>query len=309
MIILPHIGDGNDGTVMRICSHINTDKLIFPITRIDNFKFNADLLNYKEAVILDYVEYGWQWDLNKSRTHFFGINTEKFPHFQGEEWRKFDNWVTNLGKVTYLKRELLSEDVSTNCHPLDYPNWVQKVPAQTKEEFDARPLMYMFFWGRSNENRLLLHADAWKYASKDGYSLCDNIYYFENFMANESGRKAMSLWQPHYNRIEITNILSINGLAKLSIAMPGAGFKTFRATGESLVNSIVCLPENNLAWSYPMSNGINCIKVGENVMEDVLEALKRQDLYEIYLGSIELADKYRINNYVENYLLPIINKA
>lgn len=76
---------------------------------------------------------------------------------------------------------------------------------------------------------------------------------------------------PHYCREDISTIFAIQQHAKISIAYPGAGFKTFRATGESIFNSIVAMPENNFVHSFPFIDGINCFKWDAD--EPVLERL------------------------------------
>ena len=70
----------------------------------------------------------------------------------------------------------------------------------------------------------------------------------------------------------------------------------------------------------PFIHGVNCIKFSTNndvtglknewdVMGVVEKALANQNLYDIYLESKKLADWYQIDNYINNYLQPLINNA
>jgi len=311
MIVSPHKGQGLDGTVVRICEHIDSPIPIVPITRVNDFKFNEELRSLKEYILADYIEYDWNWDLEKSGTHLFGKNTKDFHHFDTDEWRKFDEWVGNNKPHIYFKRELLSADATDNVAAIDYPCWLPEIPVQTKEQFNDRLLSVFYFWGRSHEQRLILHSDIWRNASYRGYSVCDNFFYFNNFIKEEKGEKWASMWMPHYCRVDISEVMKINGAAKISIAMPGAGRKTFRATGESPVNAVLMMKEDNLAYSYQWLHNQNCIKFqnfGEEI-STIMEALNNPLLYEIYLESVENCNKYRIARYVKNYLMPIINKA
>lgn len=308
MTISPHVGQGLDGTVARICQYITSPVPVVPITRIENFVFNTELLKHKEAVIVDYVEYGWDWYFPRTGTHFFGKNTgEFFPHFQGEEWKKFDDWVAGLDRVVYFKRELLKSDADIYPHvfPIDYPCWIAPIPPQTKEEFKSRPLSVFNFWGRSHEDRLVLHGNIWKAASEHGFSVCDNIYFLQQFLAEEQGKKWATFWMPHYSRIDIAQLLQISAISKISIAMPGAGLKTFRQS-EVSVNSVMMMVDDDMEYAYDWVDGVNCIMCHEITPDRIMDALERTDLYDIYLRGLETADKYRIANYVRNYIEPTI---
>jgi hypothetical protein len=138
-------------------------------------------------------------------------------------------------------------------------------------------------------------------------------------MADEKNTtKFITLNIPHYSRIDISELMKINALSKLSVSLPGCGLKCFRSTGVSIVNSIIVLPEDNLSYSYPLVHGVNCIKFSTNndvsglknewdITGTIDEALKMPNLYDIYLESKKIADWYSVNNYIKNYLEPHIN--
>jgi hypothetical protein len=315
MIVSPHQGQGLDGTVYRICEQIKSPIPIVPITRINDFKFNTDLFRLADYVLLDFIEYDWNWNFEKSGTHLFGHNSSEFHHFNTDEWKKFDTWVNENPPKVYFKRELLNVDNSPsflNVVPIDYPCWLQQLPPiVSKEEFNKRPLDLFWFWGRSHEERLKLHGEIWMYASEKGYSVCDNLTYLPHFLQHESGKKMVTVNIPHYCRIPIEAILGVNGLSKISVALPGAGRKTFRGTGESPVNSVVLMMEDNLAYSYPFEHKKNCLKFEEFGQElDVMEdALNNPNLYDIYVNGVKNCENYLIENYTKNYIERIINES
>lgn len=311
MIVTPDINGQMDGSVLRIASEINSPYPIVPITRIEGFKFNPDLLSLDKYVLLDYSEL--YWNSENTDTHLVGKNTGDYPEqFPGDEWKKFDDFVREQPPVVYFKRELLNKDRSDFIHPIDYPCWVEPPPVQSKEDFNKRPLEVFFFWGRSHEERVRLHSDIWSNSSKNGASVNDNIYQIQNFLAEESNpKKWATLYMPHYSRIDISNLLSINGLSKLSVSLFGAGRKCFRTTGESPVNSLMVMQKSESCYTYEWEHGVNCLMFPETKVDVTLldEFLKRDDLYEIYCKGVETVNKYKIHGYVNNYILPIINKA
>ena len=110
-----------DGSVVRIAQHIDTGGIpLLPMTRIEGYKFNPELLKLKEYILLDYSEL--YWNSENEDTHLFGKNTHEFPEqFPGDEWKRFEDFVrTNPPKI-YFKRELKKKDVGGNIYPIDYP--------------------------------------------------------------------------------------------------------------------------------------------------------------------------------------------
>jgi hypothetical protein len=308
MTVIAAATEGNDGTVMRIAQMINSPYTIVPVTRVDDFRFNEDLIGVKEAVLLDMVEYGWNWD-EKRGTHLFGLNTNGYAElFPGEEWAKFDEWVKGLDKCVYFKRELLAADRPKNVYPLNYPCWHTVPEPQNREEFENRPLQVHFSWGLSHEDRKRVHAEIWLMAGKYGYSVCDNPYFLEDFIEHENTSKRWFTANiPHYKRLPMENILYINGKSKISISLPGAGKCCFRHS-ESPVNSVMYMWEDGLQWSIPWVNGVNCIKSdpGKEI-ETIIGWLNSPDLYQVYLDGVNTCKQYEAENYIQNYILPIIN--
>ncbi len=311
MIVSPDLNGQMDGSVLRIAREINSPYPIVPITRIGGFKFNPDLLSLDKYVLLDYSEL--YWNSENTDTHLFGKNTGDYPEqFPGDDWKKFDDFVREQPPVVYFKRELLNKDRTDFVYPIDYPCWVEPPPIHSKEDFNKRPLEVFFFWGRSHEERVRLHSDIWSNSSRNGASINDNVYQIQNFLAEESNpKKWVTLYMPHYSRIDISNLLGINGLSKLSVSLFGAGRKCFRTTGESPVNSLMVMQKSESCYTYEWEHGVNCLMFPETKVDVTLldEFLKRDDLYEIYCKGVETVNKYKIHDYVNNYILPIINKS
>lgn len=303
------IADGRgqiDSAYHTLVKHIPTDKTIVMVSWAENFVFNEALLSVKDYFLICFCEYGW--DANLTESHIWGVNSEKFLRYYNNDWIKFDNWVKENPPKLLLKRELLKKDVTDNIKPIEYPCVTHHWQPDSEEKFNNRPLSTFQYWGRSNENRLRIHGEIWHHASKKGFSVCDNIYYINKFLQEERGEKWVTLWIPHYERCDVHELMKINAISKLSLSWPGAGFKCFR-TAEAPVNSVMVMWENKYAWSYDW-NETNCIlaQPGKE-LEAIDEALTNPLLYEIYLAGIENCNKYRIDNYINNYLLPLINNA
>lgn len=310
MSVIPATKHGNDGTIMKIAELINSPYPVVPVTRVEDFVFNEDLLAHKKIVLLDMVEYNWNWD-GSLGTHLFGVNTYKYIDlFPGEEWDKFDTWVKGLDKCIYFKRELLQSDAPENIHPINYPCWHEVPEPDSREVFDSRPLQVHFSWGLSHEDRKRVHAEVWLNAGKYGYYVCDNPYYLQDFTKHErDSKKWFAANIPHYRRLEMSQILCINGQSKISISLGGAGRCCFRHS-ESPVNSVMFMWEDGLKWSIPWISGYNCIKSepGEEI-ETIVRWLNNPNLYDVYLRGISNCKKYESEKYIRDYIELIINKS
>lgn len=284
----------------NVIKDVKSEIALVLVTRKDDFVFNKELLELNDYILVDMCEYNWDWNLNSSGTHFFGVNTYYFPQFLGEEWDKFDNWVSGNKPKIYFKRELLEKDVKETIYPIEYPSYFKTKEIQSANDFENRPISVFHFWGRSSEYRVKTHTDFWLQSSKNGAAICDNIYYIEDFINNEfNNNKWVSVCIPHYKRIDISQILFINGLSKLSLSMKGCGYKCFR-TSESPINSIMVMEDAGLKFTYDWVHGVNCIMYKNDPLPEIEKALEREDLYNIYLNGIKTCEKYNIDNYVKH---------
>lgn len=286
-----------DGSAHRFLEQVESPLPIVLMARTAGYKFNPELLSLDKYLLIEYSEHGYDWDLRWS--HTWGWNTSVFPHFDDEEYKKFSDFVYAKPPVLSFTRELLKKDVTDLHLPIDYPAWYAASQIQSKEEFNNRVVQAFHFWGRSHEARLRLHAEMLAGSSKYGYNISDNPYYFENFMLKEDGRKWLTWWMPWYSRMDMKEILHVNGLSKISIALPGAGVKTFRHV-ESSVNSVMLKWKDNLAWSFPWDSS-NCIECepGREIAT-IEEALQDEYLYEVYLEGTANAARYQVPNYAKH---------
>jgi hypothetical protein len=305
MIIIADRKGNTDAIYHSLISKINVNIPIVLVSWVDDYIFNDVLLNLNDYILIDYTEMGWDWDLNKSGTHVFGANSDNFTRYCNQEYKKFDDFVKNNPPKLYFKRELLKQDATETLLPIEYTCNNQVPEIQTKEQFNARPINVFQSWGRSNENRLRIHAEILLHSYKKGFQVCDNLYYTNGYLSEEKGEKWVSLWIPHYARIDIQNLLQINNLSKLSLSWSGAGFKCFR-TAEAPINSVMVMHKNNFEWTFGWDE-TNCILVDYfKEIEQIEQALSREDLYYVYVKGVENCKKYQLENYIP-YLENIIN--
>jgi hypothetical protein len=113
------------------------------------------------------------------------------------------------------------------------------------------------------------------------------------------GRKWVTLNIPHCGGVDLKEILGRQLFSKTSIALPGAGIKTFRHC-ESSLNAVMVKWKDELAWSFDWDE-TNCILTTEgNEIEDIEAAVQNQNLYEIYLKGTENCQKYLLPNYIQH---------
>lgn len=298
-----------DGAMYNLADRVNATMPILLISRPDGYEFNEQVLALagKPYLIWDVVEYGW--DAKIKTTHFFGVNTGDFsPLFFGEAWSRLDEFIAANKPVGYFKRELLGRDVRTGVYPLNYPAQNEIPTTQTREVFEQRPLDVFYNWGLSHEDRKRLHGEIWQKAGQYGYVVCDSPYYLSGFIQNENNpHRWATINTPHYYRQPIETVIGMNGLAKISISMPGAGRVCFRHT-ESPLNAVMLMVDDGIKWSYDWVHNVNCLKSEQGgEIETIIEALKNPNLYDIYLAGVENCKKYYIDTYISEYINPIIN--
>lgn len=317
-VIVANGGDGvTDGAMYNLLSAVNSPYSILLISRPEGFIFNEDVLAIKgqKYVLADVMEMGW--DASVEHTPFFGFGDTSFfsifrhPQFDNnkEEWVKLNDFVKDNQPVLYLKRELLAKDEDDFYVPLNYPAQYPIPEIQSKEDFFKRPLDVFYSWGLSHPERRRLQGRIWIGADKYGYMVCDNLFWIEMFMANESGSRWLSVNVPHYCRFHSDQILNINSLAKISISMPGAGTCCFRHT-EASSNAVMLMKDDKMAWSFPWEHNKNCVMFNEfgSEVETCLQALSNNDLYDIYRAGVENCKKYYLPNYI-NHIENLINHA
>lgn len=307
MVILANGYNETDGSMHQMLLNVNSKVPIVLVSRPNKFIFNEQLKSLDKYVLVDVCEYGWNREFEN--THLFGKNTQtEFADlFVGDEWKRFDEFVAEKPPILYLKRELLNKDVNDTILPIEYPAWYEAPPIESKEQFEARPLDVFFSWGYSSEYRRQLHGRIWTEAHKYGYMVCDNLYYLNGFLQHEENKhKWLTVNIPHFNRHPMNEILGVNGMAKISVSLPGAGIKCFRNC-ESSLNSVMALSEDKYAWTYDWIPDSNCIRLPKDKEIYWLNSyVTDRDLYEIYANGVETCRKYYLPNYI-SHLEKLIN--
>lgn len=306
-VILANKVTETDGSAYNLIAQVKSPIPIVLVSRPHKYEFNDALLGVKDYVLADFCEYGH--DFAFPETHLFGFNTDLFKRsFEGDEWEKFDDFVRNNPPKLYFKREIFKDAVGDMAIPIEYPAMYSPPPIQSKQEFGERVLECFFSWGYSSERRRQLHGEIWKRAKDFGYMVCDNLYYLSAFIKNEGNpKKWMTACISHYVRHPMNEILAVNGMAKVSVSLPGAGNKCFR-NAESPLNSVMALPKDNVVYSYPWdeSNSIP-LEQGKEI-ETIIEALRDENLYERYVAGVENAAKYLLPDYIKNHIEKHINE-
>ena len=289
MIVTADKNKRTDGTAFQMIEKIKTDIPLVLVSWIGDYVFNEELLGLDRYILFDFVEYGWD-----------GTNVRK-----GVEWDKWCNFVISKPPLLSFERELpqyISKAHHKEIKPIEYPCRNEIPQVQTKWQFNSRPIEVFFSWGLSNPMRPKLHGEIWSNMDKYGYIVGDNMHSLNGFLNNETNpRKWVTMNCPHYARYDMRNIVEVNGASKLSISLWGAGKKCFRMT-ESSMNSVMVMPEDNLAYTYEWVHGGNCLKLDHNVdfVQQINDFTKRDDLYEIYVNGVETCRKYHIDNYVKH---------
>lgn len=300
MIVSPDKSLKVDPVVFDIIKHIKSEIPLVPITRLENFQFNTDLLNLDRYIILNFCEFDWnfEWDT----TPVFGKNVHSFREkFIGDEWSRLIEFVDNRSPILTFQRELLKKDVRENILPIEFPAFNEIPEIESKEKFNSRPLELFYNWGLSNPMRPKLQGDIWHGMSKYGYALCDNLSHptFDNFLNYEKGRRWLSVNSQWHSRYKIADILKINGMSKLSVSLFGSGRKCFRNT-EASVNSLMVMPEDNFAWTYEWVDGYNCIKFKSDDYVEELNRYSQEDHYISYVYGVNTCKKYYLPNYISH---------
>lgn len=322
-VISPDLQGRIDGTIAanllsgfpdQSSSRHDCDVILVPISFLADFKFNQ-LLNMidKPWVLIDYLEYEWCFDMGT--THILGKNTREC-RWLSPAWWEFCDFVRDHPPLRYFKRELRTEDVTLHVRPIDWPCYIAPSPLQTEDEFNQRPIEVFFSWGFSHPSRPRLHAEIFRAMTTHGIGVISETDQFEGYFKSPCARTWASIFSPWYARKPIERLTWYQERSKISVSLPGCGTKCFRHS-EAPVGTIMALPHDNLAWSFPWTHEDNCIQLALSrsekdlalLFEELEQATRRSDLYKIYVRSQETIEKYRTKPYVQNYVIPRIEEA
>lgn len=293
---------------LPLASYEDCDAVVVPVSYYGDYAFNTRLGDIRKPVIVvDFMEYYGAWD--EVDTHLFGKTGGRataLPLPAGYE--VFDAWVEAVKPALYFKRELLAKDRSDTVIPIEFPCYLGGWEMENEANFNARKVEVFNCWGFSNPLRPKLHGEIFENMCGFGLNLIGAFDHFDHRMSENIPRLWATIFQPHFTRMPMSQVLLRQSQSKLAVSLPGAGIKCFRS-GEAPVNSIMALPEDNLAWSFPWVHGENCIRLDpENLFWSLDDATKRDDLHKIYLASQQTVDRYRTRRYLDEYLLPEIAK-
>lgn len=203
-----------------------------------------------------------------------------------------------------FQRELLASDVSDRVLPIDYPNYSEKTEPQSAGHFHSRPVDVMFNWGLSSNFRPYLHGEIFKGSTRLEYEVCSQWDHLDAAIQKKTKSLWASIHTPYYSRIDNQMMIRRYSDAKIAIAAPGCGRKTFRH-GE-IHNSAIAMQPDKLAYSVSMK-GIR-LEEGREV-DSLWSALSSPgELYEVYLMNNAASDKLRPERYISEFLIPKIQE-
>jgi hypothetical protein len=182
------------------------------------------------------------------------------------------------------------------------------------DEYFNRPVLYNFLWGYSNVSRPILQGEMMK-RFRDFH--CDlalsynqsKKYIFDDKKVNIN----IMFMQDWWERINIKELYKLQFKSKGVIDLYGAGLKCFRNM-ESFYN---CVPfkqdPSKLLHTYEWIDGVNCVflptRQNSNIIDEeksceiLIKYKTSLDLYNIYLESIKMSEKYHPSNYVKNHII------
>lgn len=273
------------------------------------YRFNHELnrLKGKKWILIDYCEFGWNWDPNRNNILGQGCVPCDFsnPGPIGE-CGTMDLFIRENPPVLTFKRELHTRDQGPTMQPIDFLAAGPIFPLETKDEFENRRLDLFFNWGYSHPDRPRVHGQIFEAMGNRNLNVISSFGHIGGKEGYYPPGTWATIFTPWWDRRPMYEVYSAQSKAKMSLCLPGAGKKCFREQ-EACNNSIIILQYDPLVRAYPWTSGVNCIKlaVGHEV-EGIFDATHRQDLYEIYLLCQENMRRYRRENYIPNYLMPEI---
>lgn len=300
----------------RVDSVAAADVVLVPISWYSNFRFNSQLRAVnKPVVIMDFMEvYG-----QKEGAHIFGRKDTSsgwdywLAHNEGHSSAKgfedMHGWARAADVRLQFVRELMEADRSEQFQPIEWPCYLSAWEIEDKANFDRRPFEVMFNWGMSNRVRPRLHSQIYNLMAE---GKIDVIGHWDHIEAkiHEPHRKWLSIHTPHTHRIHVNDIVRRQAQSKMTVSLPGAGSICFRHS-EAPVHSIPVYLRDGMARSIPWKCGENCLGVWtrDEMALELDSHLLRDDLHSIYVAAQENIDRYRVSRYVNEYIMPNIERA
>jgi hypothetical protein len=127
-------------------------------------------------------------------------------------------------------------------------------------------------------------------------------------MGNMPKGSWLSVQTPAHLRKPMKEIFKYQSMAKIALSFYGAGRKCFRHA-EAPENCIMAHQRNDLAWSYPWDDSNSILLEEPHEVTELVYALKEANLYDLYVASQENIDRYRIENYLPNWVMANIKRV
>lgn len=294
--------------------------VVLGITHMNDWDFDEEeflKIRHKPFVIFDFTEYGWS---NTKVKHIYGENTQDYIHLlTNKNYLKLDEAIKKVKVKCYFKRELPKAKVNTKypVYPIEYPclDKQNRVP-DTLEQYSKRPIDIFFNWGWSNPSRAELHGMFYYLAEELGFVVVSDYRHLVRHKKEHPNIPFVySSFTPHFARMSMEELLSLQQQSKISISLNGCGVKCFRHS-ESPINSLMALQENELQWTHEWTFENSILlpnsKINEKIDSEMsIRRLIRllqnpRHLYEKYLKGLETIKLYNQNTYI-NELLKRIN--
>lgn len=287
------------------------DVVVIPVSFIPSAEINPRVLELQKPwVMIDFLEYFNLWD--EETTHVIGVNDPPVDHYKTDQWNVLHEWVRANPPIVYFKRELLAKDRTETLLPAEWPCSIPIPPLQSQEEFNARAFEVFNCWGLSNYKRAKFHGEIFSGMGEHRLHVASSFEQMDYLSANRhemgDSRPWATIFTPHFMRISIDLLMVRQTMAKVACSFPGSGTKCFRHT-EASVGCIMALPSDPMAWGIPWLHGDNCIRMtADNEFHSLVHDIPNLDLYGIYVRGDEAIRRYQSTRYVNEYMIPNIQK-
>lgn len=278
------------------------------------FKYNHAQLNALRAsgkpwVLIDYLEYGWDWDFELPNT----IKSGACPCTQqgNFDWAILTQFVREYPPILEFKRELRNADVRPNRIPIDFLAAWPKPPVVSLADYSSRPYDVTYVWGYSHPLRAKMHGQIFQAMGEKNTEVLSS---FEMLDGRRSHAFTCPVWvsifTPYWVRQPMDRVLRLQEQGRIAVCLPGAGFKCFREQ-EAPHGTVMAMLQNDLARSYPWEHGVNALILSRgHEFENLFNyaSADRPWLYDIYRRGQSTLDMYRREFYIPNYVIPNIKE-
>src|SRR5215471_1721996 len=134
------------------------------------------IFNHMPPLPIDIVPISWfpTYVFKQPQTSRYVLIDFMESHSANEEYNKFWQWVIQNPPVLTFRRELTKEQENHAVRPIEWACYLPFPEIQTKEQYEARPIEVLFFWGYSNLSRPRLHGEIFSKGFERGINVLDN---------------------------------------------------------------------------------------------------------------------------------------